>query len=136
MLYTVMKEVNNFFEIRGKARDSVFTIEGGSISLDFLQEGQYFRIKGSVFNDGVFKYGDGNLKDETFEGTIYPLAVPEAFLEVVGEIESFQEKYADVSPYASESFGSYSRSVVMGSDGSPLTWKDAFRGKLRMWRKI
>ena len=54
MLETVMREVNNFFPV-DKVFDT-FTVQDGSITLPFLQMGQYFRVVGSIFNDGVYQY--------------------------------------------------------------------------------
>ena len=57
MLTEVCHEVNNYFR-----RDSIrntFSVEDGNlvgIPDDFLQEGQFLLIEGSIFNDGVHKY--------------------------------------------------------------------------------
>ena len=56
MLTELCAELRNYFEVPNGRHFGKFTISGGSIApLDFLQEGQYFRIVGSVFNDGVYK---------------------------------------------------------------------------------
>ena len=48
-------EVHNYFETSKEIND--YTIENGIISLPFLVPGQFFRIVGSKFNDGVYIYG-------------------------------------------------------------------------------
>ena len=42
--------------------------------------GQYFLVRGSIFNDGVHKAGDGDLTAETFTGTVQPMRVPPDFV--------------------------------------------------------
>lgn len=107
--------------------------------LDYLQEGQYFRIVGSVFNDGVHKF-PAELQDEkNFEGSITLMAVPQTVISLASEIEAWCKKYENadspnLSPFQSESFGGYTYSK--GSSGSSVTWKDAFKNKLNIWRKI
>lgn len=59
-------EVHNYFETSKEIND--YTIENGIISLPFLVPGQFFRIVGSKFNDGVYIYGDGFLiREATWE---------------------------------------------------------------------
>lgn len=141
MLFEIMKHIRNFFAVEGAEKYGVFTIEDGIISLPFLFEGQYFLIEGSVFNDGVWKYGE-RLQDETFRGVITPLAPPLEFLKLVDEIEAWRTANAEelTSPYQSESFGGYTytkASVTIGSGVSRgYTWKDAFASRLSAWRKI
>lgn len=115
-----------------------FKIENGSISLPFLLDGQYFRIVGSVFNDGVHQYPAQDLTDEVFRGAIWALALSPALLELVSEIETWQTENGDKanSPYQSESFGGYSYTAKTGEDGKAFTWREAFAPRLRKWRKI
>ena len=125
-----------------------FNISSKTIDLDFLQENQYFRIKGSVFNDGVHKYPATDLVDEEFIGEIWAMAVPPAVIALLADIQKWQDKYGDVnsinySPFTSESFNNYSYSKgsrSSSSDGSsadaPLTWYDVFGAQLRRWRKL
>ena len=107
MLEEILEYLNNWFtveEIFGR-----FEIKGGSIELPFLANGQYFRLIGSVFNDGVYQYQPGgmNLTDETFTGAVWALAIPRAVLKIANEIDAWQQKNgaAAASPYQSESFG-------------------------------
>jgi hypothetical protein len=61
-------KLNNYFE--REIHTGTFTVENGSISLPFLLNGQYFRIVGSVLNDGVYKYPCSGLTDESFRGEV------------------------------------------------------------------
>lgn len=144
MLFEVMLYCRNFFPVPGGCKSGNYTISDGYISLDFFKDGQYFLIEGSVFNDGVYQYPANGLSDETFEGTITPLAPPRAFLNVVSEIEEWTKKNesagsVNLSPFNSESFGGYSYSKAAGSGGSGCTsvsWKDVFGSRLKVWRCI
>jgi hypothetical protein len=137
MLEQVLRHINNFFEV--DMRHGEYTVEDGSVTLPFLQEGQYFRIVGSVFNDGVYQYPASGLTDETFDGSVWALAVPKEVLELAEEIKGWQEKYGDVStsPYTNESFGGYSYTKAANeATGSGATWQGQFRSRLNTWRKI
>lgn len=109
-----------------------------------IQDGQYYRIIGSVFNDGVHKHGSETLNDESFDGAVWLMAVPPDFESLASEIEAWQTKYGDVesenmSPYSSESFGGYSYSKASGgavSQSSVGTWQSVFADRLRRYRKI
>ena len=137
MIYEVMDSINNFFEIADGAHEGTWEITNGEISLPFLQFDQFFRVEGSVFNDGVYRYGVPMAKDEVFEGRITALAPPAAFLKVVEEITEWQAKFGTVgAAYTSESFGGYSYSKATNADGSEKTWRDMFRRRLRPWRKL
>ena len=48
-------ETHNYFEFSKNIGD--YKIEGGVLSLPFLSVGQFFRIVGSKFNDGIYVYG-------------------------------------------------------------------------------
>ncbi len=138
MIYDVMKSINNFFEDENGYNYGTWEIKGGLITLPFLLNNQYFRIIGSVFNDGVYKY-DANLElvDETFGGTIVALKPPKAFMDLVDEIQAFNDKYGTITPYTSESFLNYSYSKASGTNGTgQITWMDAYRSKLNKWRKL
>ena len=139
MLEQVLMHLKNWFLVPGGIHEGTYTIEDGGITLPFLANGQYFRICGSVFNDGLHQYPASDLKAETFEGTVWALAVPQAVIDLATEIESWQEKNGDasVSPYQSESFGGYSYSKATDSaSGGAVTWQSAFRSRLSAWRKI
>lgn len=145
MLEQILTELHNWFRVRDGAdgiHHGTYTIEDGRIALPFLRDGQYFRMMGSVFNDGLHRYGPDMeaLTDETFDGTIWAMAVPKAVVELAGEIEAWQEKYGDVmdSPYTSESFGGYSYTKASGAGDSAGSggWQAAFRARLNPYRKL
>lgn len=91
MLEELMRECRNWFKVPDGAYSGTFTIKDGSITLPFLVDGQYFRIIGSVFNDGVHQYGAGGLTDETFDGAVWALAVPAAFISLVEDVEAWRK---------------------------------------------
>lgn len=154
MLEMILKHIKNWFRVRdkndGKYPDT-YTISDGKIILPFLLDGQYFRIIGSRLNDGLYIYGDEirgsdnnvlTLNDETFEGAIWALAIPKAFLDLVKEISEWQTKYGAVvsSPYTSENyFGQYSYTKAAGgstSSGGAGGWESVFASRLNDYRKI
>ena len=110
MLEAVLIHLKNWFVVPRGVRSGMYTIKNNTLEVPFLQNGQYFRICGSIFNDGVHKYGEADLQDETFYGTVWALAIPKSVVELAAEIEAWQKKNGDavVSPYQSESFGGYS----------------------------
>ena len=130
MLNEVCRECKNWFITEVKT--GTFTIENGAVKGLEAQEGQYFRIVGSVFNDGIYQFPTTSLKPETFKGGVWLMAVSEEFLTLVSEIDSWCQKYGDATPYTSESFGGYS--YAKSADKS--TWQGAFGSKLNRWRKI
>ncbi|MCR0429233.1 hypothetical protein MKC53_04390 [[Clostridium] innocuum] len=138
MLDDVLKHLNNWFLVPDGIHEGTFSIENGRIDLsDFLQKGQYFRICGSVFNDGVYEYEPEALIDETFTGTIWALSVPRQLISLVHDIEEYEASDGSKpSQYKSESFGGYSYTRNVGADGAPVSWKTAFRSRLNAWRKI
>lgn len=138
MLSELCKELNNWFET--SRRFGSYTISGGGLALDFLQPGQHFRIVGSVFNDGVYTYPVSSLTDETFDGAVWPMAVPPDVLQLSSEIDDWTEKYgeASASPYQSESFGgySYTKGSAANAGESSVTWQGTFASRLNRWRKV
>lgn len=157
MMTELCQELRNWFD-RGlpKYQGRVVISEGTMSFLDGigvnLAEGQYFRIIGSVFNDGVHKYmpdaeveGDA-LVDESFTGVVRAMAVPPSVVALADDIEQWNALYGGVdsvnmSPYNSESFGGYSYSKSGGgsagsASGSGGTWQAAFKDRLNRWRKI
>ena len=88
----------------------------------------------------MHKYGDpfDTLTDERFDGAVWAMYVPPAFVALAEEIGNWQRQNADAvsSPYQSESFGGYSYSKATGADGGGLSWTDQFSGKLKNWRKV
>lgn len=146
MLTELCKEINNWFDQRRYF--GCFVFNNGEITGDYsLQDGQYFRIVGSVFNDGVYKYGEElELVDEEFNGAIWAMAVPKEVIALADEIKAWKDKYQSIdspamSPYNSESFGGYSYSKSGGASSSGNvdlsgTWQGAFADRLNHYRKI
>lgn len=132
MLETVLMYLNNWFVV-GRY-DDTYTIEDGGITLPFLVDGQYFRIVGSLFNDGVYQY-PAELTDETFDGSVWAMAIPKALLSTVEEITAWTAKNGDSSVYTSESFGGYSYSKATNSKGVSVGWRDVFSAQLAPWKK-
>ena len=139
MLEQVLMNIRNWFPVKGGIHSGTFTIKDGGITLPFLADGQYFRICGSVFNDGLHQYNVLDLVDETFNGTIWALSIPQPIIDLANEIQKWQNKNADAlsSPYSSESFGGYSYSKATNSEtGGAETWQSHFKQQLSAWRKI
>lgn len=142
MLGELCAEIRNYFlrDVEKDIHDGTYTISGGSISLPFLINGQYFRIVGSVLNDGVYQYPVNSLNDETFTGAVWAMAVPPAVVALSAEIDEWNLKNAEAinSPYSSESFGNYSYTKASGdsASGGAITWQNQFRGRLNKWRKL
>jgi len=148
MLTELCHEIKNWFEKKKYIGEFVIK-DGILVSKDndviSLQTNQYFRIIGSVFNDGVHKYPTSDLTDEEFEGAVWALAIPKEIIDLSNEIDEWQAKYGGIdseamSPFASESFGGYSYSKSGGgaSDGTSNagTWQGVFAARLNNWRKI
>ena len=146
MLTNLCQELKNWFDryqphIMGK-----ITISEGKITnqtfLNAVQENQYFRIRGSVFNDGVHQFTPNyTLKNEEFDGVISLMAIPEEVISLAAEIDAWIAKYGDavLSPFTSESFGgySYSKGANGGGSGNKAgSWQGAFADRLNRWRKI
>ena len=133
--------LNNYF---WRVKSNVHVqIKDGTFTDDLLKEGQYFRIIGSLFNDGVHIYPAEDLHDEDFEGSIWSMAVPKTVIDLASEIKAWREKYENVnseamSPFASESFGgySYSKTVPTGSGSNPNDWKTVFASRLAPYRRL
>ena len=138
MLTEICAEIRNYFEVPNGRHFGTFTISGGSIApLDFLQEGQYFRVIGSVFNDGVYQYPATSLTDEVFEGAVWAMAVPPTLIALAAEIKAYNDSDAGKpSPFTAESFGGYSYTKATDASGKPIGWQTAFADRLRKWRKL
>jgi hypothetical protein len=150
----VCMECRNFFAPANKRDDrsfihtGEFTISGNSITpLDFIQQGQYFRIVGSAMNDGVYCNDSESLailSDETFTGVIWEMSVPRAFLKLCEDIDAWRTKNesadsANMSPYTAESFAGYSYQKGAGASangGAAISWQGQFSKRLNAWRRI
>ena len=136
MLETVLQNLNNWFLVPDGVHAGEFTVQGGQLTLPFLQTGQYSRVVGSVFNDGLHQYPVADLTDETFTGSVWALAVPKAVIELAEEIDAWQTKNGDPGPFTSESFGGYSYSKATNASGMAVGWQDVFKSRLNDWRRI
>ena len=151
MLTEICQYLRNFFE-RDKWHDA-FKVAGGVLTYADgaalpLMDGQYYRIIGSVFNDGVHKWGDVEdalIDEPKFTGSVWPMAVPPDLINLADEIKAWNEKYGGVdstnmSPFSSESFGGYSYNKAQGfaaTGGGMLTsWQSLYAARLAPWRKI
>lgn len=113
-----------------------FSISGNTVAPITIAENQWFRISGSLYNDGVYQYSDDlELTDEDFNGEIWLLAIPKSLISIFEEIQAWQSENGKPSAFQSESFGgySYSRASV---DGKPITWQTAFADRLKRWKKV
>ena len=140
MLTEICQYIRNWFEVSRvfgtfKITDGVLTDGGGMAPLSF---GQYYRVVGSMFNDGVHQMGsdDTTLVDEEFTGAVWIMAIPPSFLALVKDIESWCTANRSVidSPYQSESFGGYS--YTKGGAAQGATWQGQFYARLSPWRKL
>lgn len=144
MLTEICLYLKNWFNFNQSKYFGEITITDGQFDLmSDIQDGQYYRIVGSVFNDGVHLRGEEKLEDETFDGAVWLMAVPEDVKKLAAKIEAWMEKYGDVSseamsPFQSESFGGYSYSKASGGNsGSNIpSWQDVFGAQLRRYKKI
>lgn len=149
MIDEVCAYLRNWFDRDMDKFYGTITISGGELVgfSDRLQNGQYFRIVGSVFNDGVYQYPATDLTDETFEnGAVWAMAIPKGFIDIVSEVTAWQSKYgtadsAAMSPFNSESFGGYSYSKSSGNatgsaTNNPNAWQSVFASRLARWKKI
>lgn len=138
MLERILVHIHNWFE--HEVYTGEWEVTDGSLDLPFLLEGQYFRVVGSIFNNGLHKYPVEGLQNEKFKGEIWALAIPNELMELAEEIEEWNAKYGQysLSPYQSESFGGYTYSKGSGSSDSVSFggWQEAFKSRLNPWRKL
>lgn len=127
-------------------------IENGALSESYgLLANQYFRIVGSTLNnDGVYQYPITTLTDETFDGAIWAMSLPRAFIALLDDIEAWKARFNSLdtqdgkqamSPFNSESFGGYSYSKSNGGTGDTNkdksgTWQGVFGARLAPYRKM
>lgn len=149
MLNEVCAYLKNYFDMNDNHEqlpswEGEFVISDGIIDLSGkILDGQYFRIQGSIFNDGVYEYPALDLTDETFKGKIQAMAVPKDVIKIVSDISEWVERYGGanssaLSPFASESFGGYSYSKGGSNNDGKNTpaWAVLYGGRLSRWRKI
>lgn len=136
MLEEVLRHLNNWFLVPDGIHAGAFTVRDGRLTLPFLQNGQYFRVVGSVFNDGLHQYPAKDMADEAFDGAVWALAVPKAVITLADEIAAWDAKNGAPGPYTSESFGGYSYSKATNASGVAVGWQDVFKSRLNDWRRI
>ena len=129
----VMRHCNNFFV---KAwMDGEFTVTDGQLTDEaVLSSARFYAIEGSRFCDGVYGEGIPNDGNETFTGRVWLLNPPSDFLMLCKKASEYDEAVPANAP-VSESFGAYSYSRPTGSNGAPVSWKDALKSELaRYWK--
>ena len=135
MLEEMLTHLNNWFPAKDGKHVGAFVIASGVLSPDIgLLPGQYYRIRGSTFNDGLHYVGESALTDEAFEGEVWALAIPRTVQELAGEVAAWVEKNPETDK-VSESFGGYSYSRAQNASGGVGGWQAAFAGRLNAWRK-
>ena len=147
MLTEICAEIRNYFSLDEDKFFGDFAVENGAITPSLsLEENQYYRIVGSVFNDGVHNENDVLTDEPTFKGAIWKMRVPQTVLDLSDEIAAWQAENgnvqsANMSPYTSESFGGYSYSKgsggasQSGAGASAVTWQTMFAKRLNPYRK-
>lgn len=154
MMTEVCEYLHNWFD-RGQPKiHGSFVIANGGITLangeDIgLKEGQFYRVMGSALNDGVWRYPeeetDIRLRDESFNGTVWHMAVPPIVASISAEIDAWTKQYGAIdgpmmSPYTSESFDGYSYTKATGgtmSNGVAVSgWPNVFGTRLSRWKKL
>lgn len=147
-MYELCAECRNWF-LRGVVRGT-FTVSGGNLGeITGAQTGQYIRIVGSVYNDGVHKYPVVGLADETFTGAVWLLGIPQDFEALLKDINAWEAANSEAiakataevlsaGPYTSESFAGYTYTKKTGIGDVATTWRDprlGFAKRLNAWRK-
>lgn len=138
----ICAETKNYFVLQGDIVIGNFEISDGEIvpSVSLL-DGQFYRIVGSVFNDGIHHSSDTLTDEPEFHGAVWLMRVPQDVVDCAERILAWTADHAgDISsPYTSESFGGYSYSRGANSDGTlGANWKNQaeFAGVLNKYRRI
>lgn len=147
MLTEICAEIKNYFSMKDDKLIGDFAVVDGAITPELsLAEDQYYRIIGSVFNDGVHKSGDELIDEGVFHGAVWKMRVPQAVLDLSNDIAAWQTENgsvqsANMSPFTSESFGGYSYSKSSGGSSesgagaSAVTWQTMFAKRLDPYRR-
>lgn len=136
MLEKIIAYLNNDFRVSDDEPEThEWEIVGGTLTVPDVREGQYVRIFGSLFNDGVRKYPLTGLTDEAFTGCVIPLAIPRVILALAEEIETWSAKNQPTA-FTSESFGGYSYSKATKSNGTAAGWREVFADDLKPYKKM
>lgn len=136
----ICHSVNNYFPKEIKTGEFELTTETAPVS---MLDGQYFRVKGSILNDGVYQNNAESLATivpETFKGTITLMAVPKDFIGLCNEIDSFNAKIFELgmadTGFTSESFGGYSYSKAANLSGALQQQYNGIVKRLSAYRRI
>lgn len=103
--------------------------------LDGLAPHQYYKIEGSIFNDGVHMAGE-TLVPEKFYGTVQPMRVPKVFEKLAQKITDYDDVAPGGGRYVSQSFAGWSGTMATGSDGLPVDGVTRYRKEINQWRKL
>lgn len=147
-LTELCQEIRNWFD-RARYIGRITLDENGGVFCNGvavgLLDGQYYRVIGSVFADGVHKYPDAETLAESFDGAVWAMAVPAPVINLAAEIAEWRARYEAVdseamSPFTSETVGShsYSKGAMSAGAGASNTanWQSAFAARINAWRKI
>lgn len=126
---------HNYFDRADEPIRGTFTFTPDTVP-DGVVNGQYFRVIGSIFNDGVHKAGDADLAAETFTGQVQPMRVPPAFVALALTITEYDKSIPAGGKYSSQSFNGWSGTLASGADGLPATGIDRYRTEINRWRKL
>lgn len=135
MLETILRHLHNWFVVPDGVHSGAFSVNCGALDCSYLRGGQYYRIIGSVFNDGLHRYGIDVLTDEQFSGEVWALAVPRSVINLADEIKEWRANNPETA-FQSESFNGYSYSRAASASGAPASWEAVFRSRLNAWRKL
>ncbi|MCM1315132.1 MAG: hypothetical protein NC205_01005 [Prevotella sp.] len=135
--------LHNFFTDKNHIFYNTYTIHDNIINVDFINNGQYFRITGSSLNNGVYCNDPDDLKrlkNETFTGAVWVMDVPPDFVRLCDEVERFNAKIAELSGnfqgYASESWGGYSYTLPTSAPTFMQEWQHRIKQGMNCYRKI
>lgn len=135
--------LRNYFTDEKHIFRGTYTIHDKAISINFVKESQYFRITGSAFNDGVYCNVPEDLerlRDETFTGAIWVMAVPEDFVELCKDAERFRTKISEISGnfkgYTSETWGGYTYTLPTSAPTFIQEWQYRIKQGMNMYRRL
>lgn len=147
MLTEICAEIRNYFCLEDDRILGDFAVVDGAITPDQeIEDDQYYRIVGSIYNDGVHKQGDELVDEGSFHGAVWKMRVPQSVIDLSNEIAAWQAENgsaqsANMSPFTSESFGGYSYSkssggsTGSGAGSSAVTWQTMFEKRLNPYRR-
>lgn len=145
----VMRRLHNYFlSPRGTTptRQAEYVVRNGELTVsgnplgDWLQPNQYYWVAGSVFSNGLHRFGDPDdlLADETFAGAVSALSIPPDFIRACRAIEAYDAKQeaSGGERFISETFGGYTYRRPTTSTGTVQGGVDVYADRLNRWRKV